>query len=133
VAAKYFATSGTTCTTSAPINFDTKVYDTTGGVTTGASWKFSPSLSGKYKISEWVNSASGTNATFLYVYKNGSALEPIAYSSNVSTNLLIGASEVNLLQGDYIDLRCGTSTATSGNASQSSGNASHIEITRVGN
>jgi hypothetical protein len=132
VSAKYYASGNTTSTTTTPINYDTRVYDTHGAVTAGASWKFTAPVSGRYRISTFNNSASGTNSTFLALYKNGTKYESFIYSPAVNTNLLFGATEIFLNAGDYIDLRCTTSTAVSGNATQSGDTASHVEITRIG-
>jgi hypothetical protein len=133
VSTKYYASGNTTSTTTTPINYDTKVFDTHNAVTTGASWNFKAPVSGRYLLTTFNNTASGTNTTFLSVYKGGAKYESITYSPNVSTNLLFGSTQIQLLAGDTIDLRCATSTVVSGNATQSNDLASHIEITRIGN
>lgn len=123
------------------INFDTKETDSHNSVTTGASWKFTAPMSGKYLISSITQYASATynNGTIFQsdLYKNGVVVANLGYfvMPNVTTNLrpyLSGSRIVQLLAGEYIDIR---TFQNNGGASVllNSSQYNHLSITRVGN
>ena len=95
------------------LDFDTKVQDTHGAVTTGASWSFTAPVSGTYHISAILGTANlawGTGEELrLIVYKNGSTevfLNRIEVFTAGSFIMDIGgANSVVLDKGDTIDLR----------------------------
>ena len=117
IAARYSTAAGQSIAnggSAAIIDFGTKVFDSTGAVTTGASWKFTASVSGIYRISASIVFTSGggwTNGeeaelsifknnvsnTFLYLYTASAT-----HTSRVSLN---GTATVSLNAGDYIDVR----------------------------
>lgn len=103
------------------IDFDSKLIDTHGAVTTGASWKFTAPVTGYYRISARFGSggeAVTVNDTFaLDVYKNNALFisrfdfcEHEATASNINT-ILVGTSIVSLVAGDFIDFRMATAGA----------------------
>jgi hypothetical protein len=103
VAAQYRVAGGITSDASNPINFATKVSDTHGAVTTGSSWKFTVPISGWYRVSVMVISDSAT--TVVDIYKNGSKVGRL--TSVNGSNYLSGSANIQLVAGDYIDLRGG--------------------------
>ena len=130
VACSYWASANTSTSTSTPVNFDSKVFDTTGSVTTGSGWKFTAPISGKYLITGYVN-LSGTGGINGQLYKNGSTYSVLCW-------LPTGAAEsfsytINLLAGDYIDIRTTGAATITGNATQSNAASSNIQIARIGN
>ena len=132
VAAAYYASAGTTSTVTTPANFDTRIFDTHNAVTTGASWRFTAPISGKYSISTYLY-LSGTVSAYARIYKNGVFLLPYAqYNSSAPASVSSGII-VNLNAGDYIQLRSTNSIVFGGGAIGSSDQTSHISIVRVGN
>ena len=116
-------------------NFDTKDYDSHNAVTTGATWKFVAPVSGKYSIkaATWI-SLSATGPREKYLYKNGS-LHSILYSQpglSVYGSSMAGSADVNLLAGDYIDIRDFQHSTSTFSYANSLG-YNYISITRVGN
>lgn len=87
------------------IDFDTKVFDTHGAVTTGASWKFTAPSPGYYRVSTGVNWASTTNMTnsAVKVFKTGSASEDSllgAFATGMSQ--MTGSATFYLQAGDVL-------------------------------
>lgn len=101
IKAKYKVAASHTASTTAPVQFNTKIYDSHGAVTTGASWKFTAPRADNYRVS--VVSIFGTGAPSVAVYKNG-AVDSFIGPSN-ATSLNSGYTEIDLLAGDYIDIR----------------------------
>jgi len=117
VAARYNTTSANTCNTGVTtiIDFDNKVFDTHGAVTTGAgTWKYTAKVPGYYRVSSMIlfndtTNFSGTaEAAEYFLYKNGSlygnltARRPYASEQYPS---LSGTMLIQLDAGDYFDLR----------------------------
>ena len=123
ISARYTTTAGQSIpsVTGTIVNFDTKDYDTNSAVTTGASWKFTAPVSGKYSVKsfiEWTNASFTVgNGVSLDLYKNGSYFSRIDFRQIPSTASWApassGAETINLTASDYIDLRVtqGESTA----------------------
>lgn len=144
VAAKYHG-SGNSITiatgNAAIIQFNNKLIDTHGAVTTGASWKFTAPISGIYRVSALVDSL-GTAFTFgttrfieLDLYKQGSLesalnLWPVQVSGTTYASTS-GSTLVSLNAGEYIDIRWQNS---SGSSVSSAGNSfeQHISVERIG-
>lgn len=127
VAAAYWLPSNTS---SSPINYSSKIYDTHNAVTTGASWKFTAPQSGLYSVSGGGYCTSGSNYA-ITVYKNASAyavLSTCLYTNGVQSR---GSISILLNAGDYIDMRLSSGTAV-GNT-QSNPDTNTIFITKVGN
>lgn len=122
------------------INFDTKEYDSHNAVTTGASWKFTVPVSGKYNFSAFLQLTSQTgtasNTIIGDIFKNGSLISRISgqtYQVAVSIALFItGSTDLNLLAGDIIDFRMGHQETTN-RVLQNIATLVHFEGKRVGN
>lgn len=123
------------------VDFGTKVYDSHGAVTTGASWKFTAPISGKYSVRA---ACHFTNANWgaaslqtLRVFKNGSSddyiyWQEIQASMTSRQTSVRGSTTVQLNAGEYIDVRI--SQNDSGSRSLSSAtNDNYVVIERVGN
>ncbi|NCX93090.1 MAG: hypothetical protein EBX40_00220 [Gammaproteobacteria bacterium] len=131
VASKYWASANGTSNTSTPVNFDSKVYDTHSAVTTGASWRFTAPISGKYSIKVFMANSAAITSGYTYIYKNGTQLEGMNYIVSTTASMS-SSSTVELNAGEYFDIRQGASYPWLGNASRSGGGC-FIEIERVGN
>lgn len=122
------------------LDFDTKTFDSHGAVTTGASWKFTAPIAGKYRVSsKLVYDAATftvTQAVSLQIYKNGSVYSLPGYyqspATSTHTAVVHGSDVIQLSAGDYIDIRTahseGTARALSGSATQH-----YVVVERVGN
>lgn len=94
------------------VDFEDKIYDTFGLVTVG-TWKFTANKSGVLRVSAMVTFASGiftlNNRIQLYLYKNGALYEGLNYTTIMATITdpisVEGGSEVQVIAGDYIDVR----------------------------
>jgi hypothetical protein len=145
IAARYTSTSTANITgTDTQINFDTKDYDTMGAVTTGASWKFTAPIPGKYIVKAKAETSNtgctSTSSHFtLSVYKNnGSRAEllddRICNITGGYRKVLAGSTSINLVAGDYIDVRISDGDATThALAAFATDNVTSIEIERIGN
>ena len=132
VTASYYTTAGGSASTTVPINFDGKVFDSHGAVTTGASWKFTAPISGKYLVDIYM--AGSTASSFAFrIYKGGSLLRNIAYTAAMNTTDAAGTALVQLLAGETIDIRPSGSLTWAGSALLSSASSCIFDITRVGN
>lgn len=113
VAARYSTAAGQSIAASSivVVDFGTKTSDTHSSVTTGANWKFTAPVSGKYavKCSVRMSSSNTSGGTFLYLYKNGSAVSSNVYTNQQSTNWIYAmpvlVDTIDLIAGDYIDFR----------------------------
>lgn len=131
VAASYYLSANFAATTTTPINFDTRVFDTHNAVTTSATaWKFTAPVSGEY----YFNAVTDNNAAtteFQYLYKNGTLARRI--SSTTAGNSGYSWSNpvvLRLVAGDYIDVRPGTSQTIRGGA-EAGANTSRIEVFKL--
>jgi len=112
IAASYYCSTNQSASTSTPINFDSKEFDTTNSVTTGSGWKFTAPTSGLYNIEMFSQSGTGS---YYFVYKNGSSYKLLSYNSAATgINTLINLIQLNA--GDYIDIRPATSSTIGGGA-----------------
>lgn len=128
VAAHYYASGAISWTATGGGNYDTKVFDTHNAVTTGANaWKFTAPISGKYRVDASVVVTSSTQAWA--VYKNGSLVRTLFRVKNVSGDIGSGSAIIQLLAGEYLDVRLDSSTAT-GDLNTL---ANNIYIERIGN
>lgn len=122
------------------IDFGTKDFDSHNAATTGASWKYTAVISGKYRVtSNLTTTSTGNFSADEYiearVYKNGSIHSAKIHSdfngstSNKSVQI---STLVNLLAGDYIDVR---EYQTSGGSMplETAAGYNWIDIERVGN
>lgn len=101
IAARYAIAGAVSLSTTQPVDYSTKIFDTSGSVTTGASWKFTAPVTGYYRVSTAL--AMGTSTCTLVVYKNGSLNAFLG--SSTTTTYGGGSATVQLNAGDYIDVR----------------------------
>jgi len=93
------------------VRYDTKVTDTYGSVTTGASWRFTAPVSGNYIVSASIGSATAYN---LVIYIDGAVYGTILSAITAGMAIRAGAT-VYMAAGSYLDIRCSqTTTAASG-------------------
>jgi hypothetical protein len=124
VSAKYMiAGAGVTSSTTAPINFATKTWDTHSAVTTGASWKFTAPISGKYRMLAVI--AVTSSAPNVAVYKNGT-IDSYMGGANAG-NYLPQNVEIFLNAGEYIDMRLDSSLTLQSDTKQ------WVSVNRIGN
>ena len=132
IAASYWVSSNFAASTSTPINFDSKEYDTHGAVTTSASaWKFTAPVSGLYLITGFIQQTT-SGAASCAVYKNGSKYKPFQFSGAAASFGNSAVTQLRLNAGEYIDIRPGGGQTYFGAAAQSS-DPTNIQIVRVGN
>lgn len=123
------------------VDFATKTFDSHGSATTGASWKFTAQVAGKYDVysSLWYDSASfsaGSDIQLL-LFKNGvqySTLDRHRFAAAYSDRppLLNGSDEIDLIAGDYIDIRTSHGETTARSVFTST-NENRVVIKRTGN
>ena len=120
------------------VDFGTRVYDTHGAVTTGASWKFTAPVPGYYNVTAktlW-NFATFTATTNrqLSLFKNGVHETVIDFSlSQTSASgqpMNSGSHDIYLDAGDYIDLRAIQSEGTARTFSASA-LAVNVQVHRI--
>lgn len=126
IAASYYMSASGTYSTTAPINMDTKEFDTHNAVTTGASWKFTAPAAGLYSVGGSIDITAGASVT---IYKNGTAYKRVGYDVNATDASYYGT--IRLIAGDYIDIRPNGSVTVSGSATLAA-SPTNINIIRVG-
>jgi hypothetical protein len=119
------------------LDYNTKVEDTHGAVTTGASWKFTAPEKGIYSIIQRNSCLAAYVAgddVSTVLMKNGADLQFNSVSVVIEATAtrhqsFVGASQVRLNAGDYIAIRmaCPRAGTLYNNESYS-----FIEITRIG-
>jgi hypothetical protein len=143
VAAKYTSSAGQSIANGATpiVDFATKAFDTHNAVTTGASWKFTAPMAGKYRIStnlRWANSLAWTSGSYVNatVYKTGSADTTgdqwIAATGTFGQGPAAHLSTVvSLNAGDYLDVRA-SHGESSARALVAAGTLVWVSIERIG-
>lgn len=101
VGARYVGAIAKSTSTTFPLEFNTKVYDTHSAVTTGSSWKFTGPISGYYDVK--LSTANSTGVTNVSLYLNGSIHSNIGVSDGVGDRMC--GTTLYLNSGDYIDIR----------------------------
>lgn len=138
VAARYTSAAGQIIPTATVtiVDFGTKDFDTTNSVTTGASWKFTAPVSGKYIIqAEIAYTANGTGDRNIWLYKNGATFARLWYGPNGGgfiDRYINGGTTMSLLAGDSIDIRAQQSTGAN-LALVASAQGCMVAISRIGN
>jgi len=98
--AQYYASTSTSLTSGQYINFDTKIIDTTGSVTTGSNWNFTAPVSGDYLVAAAADSSSGSTDAIIAI--NGTQTY---YLFNIPTSKTgNGSYIVNLKAGDKLQI-----------------------------
>ena len=132
VAASYWSTSAPVINAPNPFQFDGKEYDTHNAVTTGASWKFTAPISGKYSVKAFMNpSVTPAGAIYFYLFKNSSNYATIGWQAATNANSV--GYTINLNAGDNIFLSPNIQYTMTGNAVRSTAGVCSIQIERVGN
>ena len=115
VEAHYSTAAGQSIETGAgeTIDFGTKVIDSHGSVTTGASWKFTAPKTGTYSVKAATQLASGGGWAageyhYIALYKNGSEVELLGVSFQQATHTTntwaSGSTDIKLIAGEYIHI-----------------------------
>lgn len=130
VAASYFVSANFAASTTIPINFDTKEFDSHGAVTPSATaWKFTAPVAGTYLVTMLIGATA--TSTAVLIYKNGVAYKSIGNMDPAASTSEAGTGIIKLNAGDFIDIRPNNSnTATGGTLATAS--TSNIAITRIG-
>lgn len=130
IASTYYCSSNKSSNNTTPIDFDTRVLDTNGAVTTGSGWRYTVQVPGNYSVSVFLflSTATGSGGTF-NLYKNGSAYSSIGFASNQTYGP--GTVIIPLVAGDYLDVRYATGTTVSAAGGSLSGGVSYISIQRL--
>ena len=130
VSARYYVSAGASTTSSQPINYDTKDWDSHNAVVVGAGvWKFTAPISGVYQINNF-NYFGATGGNTL-LFKNGATFNTILGVSIANTTGVAGMAKIRLLAGDYIEARPNATVTPTSQGTLSGAN--YIEILRVGN
>lgn len=143
VNARYITASANSCSSGVDtlIDFNTKVFDSHNAVTTGASWKFTAPVPGKYRVSVNNRFTSATYAAGNEMYgilkKNGSVeaymAGPTCWAAIASYLAISGSCVVQLLAGDYFTYYLNNNrTAGSTDLNGNSG-SNYICIEKIGN
>jgi hypothetical protein len=128
ISAAYYVSTGFAASTTVPVNFDTKEWDSHSAVTTSATaWKFTAPASGEYLVTA---NTVGSVGTSFYMYKNGTIYANTLFNNGSWTYIF--PVKVRLLAGEYIDIRPGTGTTVTGGSRATAG-VGFIQINRVGN
>lgn len=130
VTAAYYVSAATqTPGATTQINFDTKIYDSHGAVTTGAgAWKFTAPISGLYRVGG-IAGISGVTTSYMFLYKGGSQVQYCSGNMSATTGIVNIGAEIKLLAGEFIDIRPSGGATLSGATPYQT----KVEITRVGN
>lgn len=130
VTARYTTgTAGSYGTGGAVLDFPLKVDDSHGAVTTGASWKYTAKVPGKYRVSIGL-SPSGTNGLYAELYKNGVTYARLAqYRSGANPPQITGTTKIDLVAGDYFNIVLFSETATTSLATAA--HLNYIDIEKI--
>jgi hypothetical protein len=130
IAASYWVSANFTASTTTPVNWDSKEYDTHNAVTTSATaWKFTAPASGLYAVKGFYGINSATSF-YINIHKGGVFTKTLTYNQSANGAGSYSGS-IRLNAGEYIDLRPSLSVTFSGGA-QASNNGSTVTIERVG-
>lgn len=133
VIARYSSSAGNSVPASrAIINFATKIQDTHGAVTTGASWKFTAPIAGTYSVQATTTpTIPNGNGYSIGIYVNGNLNKDMTFwNSGTTTDFTeLVTTDVYLSAGDTINARHVTSVGSSLNTNAE---MNEIVIKRVG-
>ena len=106
VSASYYVSSNYTPSSGVPVNFDTKIFDSHGAVTTGVgTWIFTAPVSGVYDL-ECTMTLTGSSCN-VYATKNGT---DYAYLFTADSSIKSGSLQINLNAGDTVSIEQTTGT-----------------------
>jgi hypothetical protein len=135
IEAIYEDRSGSTWNVNSIVQFDTKIKDDMGIVTTGAGWKVTAPVTGIYHVklsSGFAGNLTAGQKTQARIYK--SAVGDAVLATNLaqaSINAyfpMYGEVDIPLNQGEYIDIR---NTGTANTSQDNSAGYSRLQITRA--
>lgn len=131
IAASYYASANGNTSTTASVNYDSRLYDTHSAVSASAAgsgvWRFTAPAPGIFDVK--IVAISSSNNSW-HIYKNGTIFVEIGgTSAGVSSNL---SFDIKLLAGEYIDIRSTTSITYLGGSLTADNVCSKICIKRVG-
>ena len=138
VAAQYKRTTAQSLPNAADTIFqpDTKDFDTHSAVTTGASWRFTAPVAGRYQVTYSMGfAANATGIRYAFVRKNGTGFGGATSAVPVTgaDTFISGSCIVTMVPGDYVDLNVYQSSGGSLNTALASGLAdAMITIQKVG-
>lgn len=102
ISASYYCSTNQSASTSAPINFDTKEYDSHSCVVVGSNWKFTSPANRLYSVKVFASPTTAVSGQFM-IYKNGSVYKPIGQYTSGSA--AAGCGDIRLNAGDYLEIR----------------------------
>ena len=128
VSARYYTTAGQANVDASPtiINYGTKDFDTHNAVTTGASWKFTAPIAGKYLVVASAQKTSVPLMGMLIYFNNGMHTQNTTTVSGSFAGAQVTAL-VNMAVNDYIDARIYSNGGTLGTAAE----CNIISITKI--
>lgn len=121
VGASYYLSANFASSSTTPVNYDTKIIDTHSAVTTSATaWKFTAPVAGYYQVTLPSFDNNSEASVFASIYKNGSAAVGAVAKTNGATGGAGygqgGGTVIQLVAGDYIDIRGAASITVRGGA-----------------
>lgn len=127
VSASYVSTSSSSASTSAPVDYNVKIWDTHNAVETGSAWKFRAPKSGKYRFTASFFTGGAVTSR---LYKNGvfKFQGTIGAANNIAK--IDGIIELEAGEGgtgDYIDIRPDASATLANDAL-----IAYFQIERIG-
>lgn len=142
VNARYVTTAGASIPNTGDniVDFATIDYSSHGNVTTGAAWKFTANISGKYSLKAMLTFQSAAygvgDVLRMAIFKSGVLHQYISRTPIMTTTAIlantVGDGEIRLLAGEYIDLRIlNNRTAGATNLTTTAGE-NWISIKRIG-
>lgn len=104
ISASYYMEANASVSTTLPFQYNTKLWDTHGAVTTGSSWKFTAPIAGRYKF-RTLTLSSGAGGGWIGIYKNGTLYQRLGYHADLQSNPENASATIELLAGEYFDIR----------------------------
>lgn len=123
--------SGAVTPGTSQVNFDTVDFDDIGGITTGASWKYTIGVTGVYEVSITEMASTAANGN-LVLFKNSVAYAALASLASAYANTMMsGSTEVSCVNGDILDIRPDTTGSTLSSVTTGTGPRNTISIKLV--
>jgi hypothetical protein len=105
ISASYWVSANFAASTTVPINFDSKEFDSHGAVTVSSTaWRFTSPATRNYVVGGYFDMSTSSGTGFR-LYKNGSLYKTICGAATGATGQESGTTIIKLLAGDYIDIR----------------------------
>jgi hypothetical protein len=132
IAASYWLSANFVSSTTIPINFDSKEYDTHSAVTTSpTAWRFTAPVSGLYSVNTYLYQTTSTQGYMMS--KNGSFYKGIGIANVAQSIFGIASTDIRLNAGEYIDFRADASTPTTTGGTLATLTTCKVSIKRTGN